>query len=86
MPPLCWSKLAPLWGVGAGRDYSTELPQRDRLYLGLARVEHSRTELFAKAKGVAATMQERVFRTPGCAGETLAPCALCCHLAPCHRA
>ena len=57
-----------------GRDYSAELPQRERLCIGLARMERSRTELFTGAKGVAATMQQRVFRTPGCGGEAGARC------------
>ena len=35
----------------------------------MGRAELSRTELFREAGGLAVSMQQRVFRTPGCGGE-----------------
>lgn len=44
-------------------------PDRSRLFIGLGRAELNRTEFFSERGGLAVTMQERVFRTPGCGGE-----------------
>lgn len=44
-------------------------PDRSRLFIGLGRAELNRTEFFGEKGGLAITMQERVFRTPGCGGE-----------------
>lgn len=39
-----------------------------RLYIGVGRAEMSRVEMFREGSGLAVSMVERVFRTPGCGG------------------
>lgn len=48
-------------------------PDRSALFIGLGRAELNRTEFFSERGGLAVTMQERVFRTPGCGGEGPGP-------------
>ncbi|EFN59890.1 hypothetical protein CHLNCDRAFT_132901 [Chlorella variabilis] len=43
-----------------------QAPDRSRLFIGIGRAELSRTEFFQGRGGIAVTMLERVFRTPGC--------------------
>ena len=71
---LCPWPAARLLSIGAEHEAKQlealggAAPDRSRLFIGLGRCELNRAEFFQERSGLAITMLERVFRTPGCGG------------------